>query len=204
MNKKQLALLLSKIKFFEEPDLSLEQYQTDPEIAAEALWFVNMQNDIKGKVIADLGCGTGIFGFGALILGAKKIYFVDVDKGAINLAKENKKILEKKLNKKFNAVFVNKNIKNYNYKVDVVIQNPPFGVKRTHTDKLFLMKAMETAPVIYSFHKLESKDFIKRFVEENNFKIKNLIEMRFPLKARFKFHRKKTYFVDVGFWRITK
>ena len=142
MKKRNLAILLSKLKTFESPDIKLEQYQTDSEIAAESLWFTHMNNDIHGKVIADLGCGTGIFGFGALILGAKKVFFVDLDEKAIKVAKENRKFLEKELKKRFNCAFINKDIRSFRNKVDVVIQNPPFGIKRTHTDKLFLMKAM--------------------------------------------------------------
>ena len=35
-----------------------------------------MNNDIKDKTIADLGCGTGILGLGAAVLEAKKVYLI--------------------------------------------------------------------------------------------------------------------------------
>ncbi len=201
-NKKELSLLISKIKTFSKPKVVLEQYQTDPEIASQSLWNAYLNKDIKNKTIADLGCGTGIFGLGSLVLGAKKVYFVDIDKEALEIAKENKKFLEEKTNKKFNAVFINKNIINFKNKVDVAIQNPPFGVKRAHTDKLFLLKAMSIAKTVYSFHKMTSKDFISRLAKENNFKIYSVVKIKLPLKSIFKFHRKKTYFVDVGLWKL--
>ena len=74
-SKSSLAVLLSKLKGFETEKVSekLEQYQTDPEIAAEILWFAGFNNDISRKVIVDLGCGTGILGIGALVMGAKKV-----------------------------------------------------------------------------------------------------------------------------------
>jgi len=204
MGKRELAILLSKLKTFEEPNLKLEQYQTDSEIAAEALWFAYMNNDIKGKVIADLGCGAGIFGLGALALGAKKVYLVDIDSKVIKIAKENKKIVEKELGRKIDCVFFNKDIRLFKKKVDVVVQNPPFGVIRTHTDKFFLVKAMGVADKIYSFHKIESENFLEKFLGENRFKVVKSKKFNFPLKKSFFFHTKKVYYVDVGFFKIER
>ena len=120
MNKKQLAILLSKLKTFEKQDINLEQYPTECEIAAESLWFAYMQSDIKNKIIADLGCGNGIFGIGSLILGAKKVIFLDVDKKILDIAYKNLKFIEKKLNKKFNAIFINKHIVFYKTQIITV------------------------------------------------------------------------------------
>jgi putative methylase len=202
MSKKNLAILLSKIKVFEDPSIKLEQYQTDSEIAAESLWFAYMSGDIKGKVIADLGCGTGIFGIGALILGAEKVYFIDVDSKALEIAKQNKKFIEKETGKKFKCVFMNRDIRGFYTKVDVVIQNPPFGVVKTHTDKLFLIKAMEIADRIYSFHKMESEKFLNKFLGENNFRVVKIKRFNFPLRKTLFFHTKKVYYVKVGCFRI--
>ena len=74
-SKKELAILLSKLKTFDTPKTHLEQYSTDSEIAADILWFAYQNKDIEGKKIADFGCGTGILGIGALNLGANKILF---------------------------------------------------------------------------------------------------------------------------------
>lgn len=204
MNKKQLAIMLSQLKTFQKQRIELEQYQTESELAAQVLWFAYLNKDIQGKVIADLGCGTGILGLGALVLGAKKVYLVDIDKSVLEIAKQNKEFLEKKYQLKFNISFSNKDIKILQKKVDIVIQNPPFGVKVTHTDKLFLAKAMQLAPVIYTFHKIESKNFIEKFVKENNFKIESILELDFPLKRTLWFHKKKTHFVKVGCWKLIK
>ena len=38
LTKKQLAIILSKLKVFESPKVSVEQYNTDSEIAATILW----------------------------------------------------------------------------------------------------------------------------------------------------------------------
>ena len=54
MSKKQLSIILSKLKVFEKPLFDLEQYPTDSEIAADALWQAKMLEDIDEKEIADL------------------------------------------------------------------------------------------------------------------------------------------------------
>ncbi|MBU2633617.1 MAG: METTL5 family protein [Nanoarchaeota archaeon] len=188
MNKKQLAIKLSKLKKFEDLKLKLEQYSLDSEIAAEILWRMYLNGDVKDKIIGDFGCGNGILGYGCLLLNAKKVYFIDKD--TIDLAKENVK------SKK--AIFVNKDIKDFNKKVDVVVQNPPFGTKIRKADKVFLEKAMQLSDKIYSLHKITSKKFIQSLNKE--FTIKDILDIKLPLKKTYKFHRKKVYYVDCGLW----
>ena len=84
-SKKALAVLLSRLEGFIGPKVRVEQYATDPEIAAEVLWQAFMKGDI-GKVSVDLGCGTGILGIGLLALGSKKVYFIDSDQKVIDIA----------------------------------------------------------------------------------------------------------------------
>lgn len=199
MNKKQLAVKLSKLKQIEKPIISLEQYQTESEIAADVLWFAYMNNDIENKIIADLGCGNGILGIGALILGAKKVFFIDIDNSSLLTAKQNISSLNLK-----NAVFIKSEIQDFNEKVDTVIQNPPFGVQREHADKPFLEKAMKISNNIYSFHKIESEEFIKNLLTNTNFKVLKILKFKFPLKKTQFFHKKKSYTVDVGCWYIKR
>ena len=151
MTKKQLSILLSKLKAFEKPEMRLEQHPTDSEIAGEVLWNALMQGDIQGKVVADLGCGTGILGLGALLLGAKKAFLVDIDAEAVEIAMQNKDFLEKETGEKLNAVFSVGDINVFDEKADVVIMNPPFGTKNQNIDTVFLLKAMNLARIIYIF-----------------------------------------------------
>lgn len=199
MNKKQLAIALSKLKTFEKPIAKLEQYQLDSEIAAEVLWFAFMNNDIKDKIIADLGCGTGILGIGALLLGARKVYFLDIDNSALLLTKQNINFLNLQ-----NAVLVHKEVIEFKEKVDTVIQNPPFGVQLPYADKPFLEKAMQISNTIYSFHKIESKQFIKNLTSQNNFSVKNILEFTLKLKKTQKFHEKEKYEVEIGCWHLKR
>lgn len=200
MNKKDLAIILSKLKQTSNKNIKLEQYATDSEMAAEVLWFANLNDDIENKTIADLGCGNGILGIGALLLGAKKVYFLDIDKEMIDITKENINSLN--LNKK--SVFVNKDINEFNKKVDLVLENPPFGVQKEHADKVFLEKSFKIANKIYSFHKIESKNFIQKLAKENDFEIERILKINFLLKKTMGFHKKDKYFVEVGCWILKR
>lgn len=202
MNKKELSFLLSKLKTFNDSKIKLEQYQTECEIAASILWMAYMNGDIVKKILADFGCGTGIFGIGALILGAKKVFFVDVDKEAIEIAKENVILMEEVVKKEFNFEFLNQDVKIFKHKVDVIVENPPFGVKKEHADKEFLEKAMEIGNKIYSIHKIESKNFIDKLAKDNDFSQELIWEFEFPLKKIKSYHKKKVYNVEVGLWRL--
>ena len=196
MNKKQLTIFLSKLKKFENPKVELEQYYTNEEVAAEILWYAFMNGDIEGKVIADFGCGNGILGIGCLVLGASKVYFVDKDKDSIEIAKEN--------NEFDNAEFLNIDVSEFDNKVDLVIENPPFGVQNRKADKPFLEKAMNVADKIYTIHKIESNGFINALCKENGFVVKDIIEFDFSIKKTMEFHKKKEHKFRVGCWILEK
>lgn len=47
------------------------------------------QQDLRGKRILDIGCGSGILSIAALMLGAKSAHAVDIDPQAITASKQN-------------------------------------------------------------------------------------------------------------------
>jgi ribosomal protein L11 methyltransferase len=51
--------------------------------------FQHQNNSINDVIIADIGCGSGILSVGALMLGAKKAYAVDIDPLAVKATIEN-------------------------------------------------------------------------------------------------------------------
>jgi ribosomal protein L11 methyltransferase len=56
------------------------------------------ENDLADKIVIDYGCGSGILAMVAALLGAKQVYAVDIDKQALQAARENidrNKLLEK-------------------------------------------------------------------------------------------------------------
>ncbi|MBI2128963.1 methyltransferase [Candidatus Woesearchaeota archaeon] len=207
-SKSGLAIVLSQLEGFTQPKVMAEQYATDSEVAAEFLWFAAMKGDLKQKVSADLGCGTGILGIGALLLGAKKVYFVDSDAESVEIARKNLKNAAKMAKSESSlsgrAVFLRQDIAGFTEKVDVVLENPPFGTKERHADRVFLEKAMELAPVVYSLHKSESKGFVEALAGDHGFKVTNVLDFEMPLKATMKMHEKRIYRVKVSLFRMER
>ena len=200
-------MILSRLKGFGEPKFQLEQYSTDADIAAEITWVMFYRREISGNIIADFGCGTGILGLSTLLMGAKQVYFVDKDSQAIETAKENMKMLESEFNVVLDdkCVFIIGDIKDFDVKVNVVVENPPFGIQgKTHADKEFLQKAFLTGELIYSFHKSESLKFIDAVSKDNGFKINGKWDFNWPLKQTMKFHTKKRQHIAVSCFRLEK
>ena len=78
------------------------------------------QLDLKDKTVLDVGCGSGILGLCALLLGAKSAELVDIDVQATDVAKHNAQVngltdratvktgnLPEQTNTKFDIVFAN-------------------------------------------------------------------------------------------------
>lgn len=199
-SKARLAVELSKLDVFSEPDAATEQYPVDSEIGADVLWNAYFHDDMEGKRIADLGCGTGLLGIGALILGAAKVYFVDSDENVLETAKANLS----RFTEMGSAEFIHSDIADFSENVDVVIQNPPFGTKTKHADREFLVKAFSIAPVIYTFHKSTSKEFIEKISQNHGFRATHNWNYDFPIKASQLFHKRKIHRIKVGCWRLEK
>lgn len=47
---------------------------------------------VKGNVVFDIGCGSGILSVGAALLGAKKVYGLDIESAALEHSRENAKL----------------------------------------------------------------------------------------------------------------
>lgn len=202
ITKSGLAIVLSGLEGFKEPKVRQEQYLMDSEIGASVLWNSYLLKDVEGKVIADLGCGTGVLGIGALLLGAKRVFFVDSDETALKIAKNNISKVKSEGYNVGNSEFICKDVGELGIRADLVLQNPPFGTKLRHNDAYFLENAMKTAPVAYSFHKSETMGFLKRFCAGKKAKITHAWDFKFPLKAAFKFHRRQIHRINAICLRI--
>ena len=191
MKKKDLEIFLQKVEEKIKVKAELEQYQTPASIAADILWIA--RDDINGKVVIDLGCGTGIFSIGSAILNAKKVIGIDIDENLVDIARKEAEKMGLDID------FFVEDVENFNIKGDVTIMNPPFGAQYAsrHADRIFLKKAMELTQCIYSLHLKNTEDFLKKFIEENGWKICYRKEYKFPLKASLPFHRKRIAYYDV-------
>ena len=103
-----------------------------------------------------------------------------------------------------NVHFRNLDVLKFNEKVDTVVMNPPFGVQEEHADRNFLVKAMEISNSIYSIHKIESKNFVEKLSQDNEFKVLGIEEKTLILKKTMKFHKSEKYPVKVGVWILKR
>jgi len=194
VTKSGLAIELSKLEVFSNPDIRKEQYATDSEIAAQMLWDAFMQKDIEGKTIADLGCGTGILGIGAFLLNAKKVICIDTDSKALEILKKNSPKIET----------IKSDIRDVDIKADTVIMNPPFGTRVKNIDTVFLKKAFDIADVVYTIHKTSTKKHIIRVAEKSGFDVTHIVDKSFPIKASHTHHIRKIHRIEVSIFRCLR
>lgn len=181
--------------------MSQEQYLTDPEIAAETIMRAAQLGDLKGTII-DFGAGTGMLGLGTWLMGASKVVFVEKDPEAMQICKENAKRLKSEISGEGKIEFCENDVKQYSGKGDVVMQNPPFGTRKEGADKEFLLKAFSTAPIIYSFHKTSTSQYVERLAEENGYCTTHKWDYEFPLKNQYTHHTRRIHRIKVSCWRF--
>ena len=198
MKKKELEIILQKVPSFEKPSPSLEQYLTPAGIAADIIFIAYQFGDIDDKIVFDLGCGTGIFAFGAVLTGAKKVIGFDIDKNCIEIAKK----YAKKNN--LNVKFVVKDVSDIKEKCNTIVMNPPFGAQKSDrkADRKFIEKGFEIASVLYSLHLSKTVPFIDKMVSSLGGCITYSKDYVFPIKHSFDFHEKKVVNYGVSLLRI--
>lgn len=210
VRKRNLEIALSKVEPHPTPKAYLEQYTIPANIAAEILYIAAYVNDdITGKNVVDLGCGTGRLAIGAALLGAKEVVGIDIDKTAVKLAWKS----ATKLGVKSKTQWLIADIDALHGVIGTVLQNPPFGVQKRKADRKFLQKSLEIAHRIYSLHKAESSKelakrlkkrgaqvvpvqpsaFLRNFIDRHGGKIRAVYAMVMTIPYMFKFHRKRKH-----------
>jgi putative methylase len=222
IRKLDLELFLSRIKPHPSPQASLEQYTVSEAIAATMLYIAAYTNDdVIGKTVLDLGCGTGRFALAASYLGAERVVGVDIDKVAVKAASEN----SEKTGVKTNVQWVVGDVTAITGSFDTVLQNPPFGVQKRAADRKFLEKALEVGNVVYSLHNHPHTDkqlikrlkanpgsllqvapspFIEKFVKSHHGVVKAVYAMLMTIPRMFDFHTKMKHDFIVDLYLIKK
>ncbi|MDO5851008.1 MAG: METTL5 family protein [Methanobacteriaceae archaeon] len=201
--RKHLAMKLESIPSHINPSVNLEQYSTPADIASDVLWNAYSMGDIEGKVVCDLGCGTGIFTIGSALLGSKKSIGVDIDLESLNVASYSADLL----NINNNISFINDDVENISCNVNTVFQNPPFGAQGAsikNADRLFMRKSLEIADTVYSFHLFKTYDFVKNYFNDLGGKITGMLKYDFPLPKQFEFHTKESINIKVIVVKVEK
>lgn len=199
--KRHLEIVLSRLSLPPRPKLKWESYPLDSESAAEVAYIAGWVNDdIRGKSVIDLGCGSGILAVSAALLGAREVVGVDIDADAIKVARANAEAVG------VNVEFITGDIECVHGRFDTTLMNPPFGSWRSGADVKFLKKALEVSDVVYSIHKRSSpvRRFLKQKIKELGGEVHSAYEVDIIIPRIYKFHRKRRYLVRADLYRILK
>lgn len=215
--KLDLELFLSQINPYPDPKASLEQYTITETVAATMLYIAAyVYDDVVGKTVLDLGCGTGRLALGASLLGADMVVGVDIDKSAIIAASKN----AEGTGLKDRVQWVTGDIGAITGNFDTVLQNPPFGVQTRSADRKFLEKALAAGHSLYSLHnhptfdkqlvarlrasgeqclQISASSFISDFVEKHGGRVQAVYALLMTIPRMFDFHTKarRDFVVDL-------
>ncbi|MHC1572809.1 MAG: METTL5 family protein [Methanosarcinales archaeon] len=195
MRKKRLEILLERVSGFVSADPVREQYKTPAVVAAELLFSAYMRGDIEDRIVFDLGCGTGILGIGAELLGARSVVGVDCDIEALRVARENASQMGCS-----NISFVSCDVDRFCGIGETVVMNPPFGAQVRGGDRPFLDCAARVGGVIYSIHNKGSSDFVQKYISPSI--VTDVKLVKFAIPRTFRFHRDDVKMIEVELCRI--
>jgi predicted RNA methylase len=201
MKLKNLISQLEEVQPFSNPKEDLEQYSTTAETAGHMFHYINQSYELKDLKIADLGCGTGILGIAAALCGCENVFLFDIDEDALNIAKKNVQNLE--LEDKIHIIQCDVNQltcwKKLNKYFDLVITNPPFGIRSENgADVEFLKTASYICNnTIFSLHKFSTVNFLKKFYNKNGINNLKSFKIDYTLPKTYKFHKKNEKNIEV-------
>ncbi|MDS0298798.1 METTL5 family protein [Halogeometricum sp. S1BR25-6] len=201
--KAALETQLSVVAGFENPRVELEQYPTPPTLAAHVVHVADLNGDVEGKTVVDLGTGTGMLTLGAALRGPARVVGVDVDAEALDTARENRV----RVGTTTPIHWVRGDATRAPLCIDepvTVLMNPPFGAQRgrEHVDRAFLETASKLADVSYSVHNEGSEEFVEAFAADEGGEVTHAFRATFSLDRQFDFHDAETKDIATEVYRI--
>ncbi|CAL8465943.1 g5479 [Coccomyxa elongata] len=196
---------MQDINTFRAPKIELEQYPTGPEIASRMLFTIqSVHDEFEGQTVVDLGCGTGMLGIGAALLGSSHVIGVDIDSDALETAQGNLESFED-VQMELLQCDIMKLERQPRLQADTVITNPPFGTRRKGADLDFLRAAFRISRgAVYSLHKSSTRAHVQRVAERelSAAAAEVIAQLRYDLPASYAFHRERSKDIEVDLWRF--
>ncbi|MCL4399019.1 methyltransferase [Candidatus Parvarchaeota archaeon] len=182
MDKTELSRCLTLLKTYEKPKIRYEQYQTDVRTAVDFLLLADSLFGFKSKRVADFGCGNGILGLGAGLLGAEEVHLYDIDENLLEIGIENCRTLGLK-----NCVFLQEDFFDVKTRYDLVISNPPFGIQTNFSLISFIKKLRQVSDRFIFIYK--DNEAVRKTAKEEGLLASRIGEIR--LKRTERFHKKE-------------
>lgn len=201
--KRSLATKLGVVAGFENPRATLEQYPTPPDLAAHVVHLADLQGDVDGRTVLDLGAGTGMFALAAALRGPARVVGVELDRTALTTARGNERRIAASAPVHWIQGDATRPPVTFSEPVTVVM-NPPFGAQdgNRNADRSFLATASELATVSYSVHNAGSREFLEAFAADNGGEVTHAFAADFAVDAQFEHHTEESRELDVEVYRI--
>ncbi|MFB6107217.1 MAG: METTL5 family protein [Haloplanus sp.] len=201
--KAELAGQLAVVAGFENPQASLEQYPTPPELAAHVVHVADLNGDVEGRTVIDLGAGTGMLTLGAALRGPARAVGVEIDRDAVETARENRR----RVGTRTEIHWIQADATRAPLDPEgptTVVMNPPFGAQKgnEHADRAFLATAADLADVSYSVHNAGSREFVEAFAADNGGEVTHAFAAEFDLDRQFDHHEADRRVLDTEVFRI--
>ncbi|CCQ34768.1 methyltransferase small protein [Halorhabdus tiamatea SARL4B] len=201
--KRQLAQRLGVLTGFDEPDASLEQYRTPPAVAAYLVHLADLNGDVAGRTVVDLGCGTGMLALGAALRDPARVVGVDIDPKPLSTARAN----QDRIGTETAVAWLRADATDPPLCLAepvTVLMNPPFGAQsgNEHADRRFLGAAAEISTVSYSIHNAGSADFVESFAADNGGEVTAAYRSTLSVPRQFAFHDDDERDIDIELFRI--
>jgi putative methylase len=227
MRKTALAQQLAVVAGFESPQVGLEQYPTPPELAAHLIHVADLLGDVEDRIVIDLGTGTGMLALGAALRGPAAVLGIDLDGGALGIARENRRRVgtatpiawvRGDVSRPPLRVRAHRSTEKGRKRNDAehgaetgaterpvtVVMNPPFGAQNSneHADRAFLETTSQVADVSYSVHNRGSREFVEAFVADEGGEVTQGFRAEIDLPRQFDFHGEERRELDVEVFRV--
>jgi putative methylase len=197
LRRAELVRRLERVPAFAEGKADLEQVATPAEAAAELLGSALAGDDLVGRTVADLGCGTGRLAIGAALLGARSVTGVELDPKPLEVARAAAQAAGVAIE------WQHVDVRDWRGRFDTVVMNPPFGAQRKGADRPFLECAFESAGrAVYAFELAASRSFIARRAVERGAYVEATREVPWELPRVFPHHRHARVPIAVDLWVI--
>ncbi|MCE4616150.1 MAG: METTL5 family protein [Aeropyrum sp.] len=193
------VILEREVPPISSPDPSLEQYTTPAELALVVAQDAMQRGILRGSTVADLASGTCRLGIASLLLGAEKLVAIDVDFRLSRACLEAARRLGLDGRVSFIASRLSGGVGPLRKRAyDIVVTNPPFGVRRRGADWEVLAHALEShTPHVYAILKSGNLKYHSYRAELYGYSTILISTAKFPIQASMPHHRSRVRRVDV-------
>ena len=199
--KASLETELSAVADFPDPKRELEQYRTPASVAAHLIALADLQGDLEGQRVVDLGSGTGMLALGAALRSSDAVFGIEIDPDAIAVAEANERAVDGADVEWVQGDAVDPPV---DLTGATVLANPPFGAHEDnrHADRTFLEAIADGAAVSLTIHNENSREFLEAFVMDNGGRITHAYGVSFHVPEQFRHHDAGSQEIQAELYRV--